>query len=226
MNRWTLKVVLMTASVLLLTACPKKGGKSAAAPAPGAGGVCTIGPTGGCVGQVAYNGSGRWNGTLNVAPGQIQLYRQFLIENGLCYGYQCNQPTNFVGVSIRLNGGQARVSITPYEFNGWSRNRLSRNAHVTSVNNVSSFNMVLIDPNQYYTQIGQQAMAAPVNTIQLANAFTTAYGDVITTTLFYRNVPIASGQLQGRRSQYGYGGQPQPVPYGGQPAPGVTPYYR
>jgi hypothetical protein len=85
MNRWTLKVVLMAASVLLLTACPKKGGKSAApAAAPGAGGVCTIGPTGGCVGQVAYNGSGRWNGTLNVAPGQIQLYRQFLIENGLC----------------------------------------------------------------------------------------------------------------------------------------------
>ncbi len=86
--------------------------------------------------------------------------------------------------------------------------------------------MVLIDPNQYYTQIGQQAMVAPVNTIQLANAFATAYGDVITTTLFYRNVPIASGQLQGRRSQYGYGGQPRPVPYGGQPAPGVTPYYR
>lgn len=226
MNRWTLKVVLMAASVLLLTACPKKGGNSAAAPAPGpaAGGVCTIGPNGGCVGQVAYTGSGRWNGTLNVAPGQIHLYRQFLIENGLCYGYQCNQPTNFVGVTMRLNGGQARVSITPYEFNGWSRHRLSRNAHVTSVNNVSSFNLVLIDPNQYFAQNGQQSLVyppqpivAPVNTIQLANAFTTAYGDVITTTLFYRNVPIASGQLQGRRSHYS--GQHQN-------APGVAPYYR
>lgn len=225
MKNLYVNVVMMIAAVVTLTACPGKKGNNAPAPAPaaGAGGVCTIGSNGQCVGQVAYTGSGRWSGYLNVAPGQLALYSQFLMENGLCYGYQCNQPTHFVGVSIRLNGPQGRVTITPYEFNGWSRHRLSRRATVSSANNMNSFNMVVNDDRQYIQgAIYPPPIGIPNNTIQLSNTFTTAYGNVITTTLFYRGVPVASGQLQGHRSDYYNGGHGQPTQYGQRPA--VMPY--
>lgn len=211
MKNWTFKVVMMACAVVLTSACSKKGSNNAAA-APAAAGVCTIGANGLCVGQTAYTGSGRWTGHLNVVPAQLALYRQFLMEQGLCHTH-CGNPTSFVGISIRVNGGsQGRVTITPYEYSGWSRNRLTRNANVTSANIATSFNMVVIDTNQYF--------APNINTIQLSNTFVTPYGNVITTTLFYRGIPIATGQLNGQRNDY-YGNGIQP-----QQAPSVAPYNR
>lgn len=199
------KILMLIASTVMLTACPGKKGNNAAAVPPGAG-VCTIGANGLCVGQLAYNGSGRWYGSLNINPAQLGLYIQFMRENNLCQGHECNRHTQFVGVNMRVRAGQGRVTITPYEFNGWSRNRLSRNANVTSVNNTNTFNLVLIDPNY---NLGQnqiygypQPLVAPTNSIQLNNVFATPYGEVINTTLFYRGIPLATGQLRGQRSPY------------------------
>lgn len=223
MKNWYVKVGMMIAAAVTLTACPGKKGNNAAAPAPVYGaGVCAIDPaTGGCVGQVPFNGGGRWRGNLIISPAQIILYRQFLAENGLCQGWQCNQPSQYLGVSIRADGPQGRVTITPFENYGWSRNRLARRASVSTVNNVSGFNMVVIDNRQYIqAQVYPQPIVAPNNTIQLSNTFITPYGNTMTTTLFYRGVPIASGQLQGQRSDYA-----QSAAYG-QPGPGVVPYVR
>lgn len=205
MKNVSTKIMLLIASTVLLTACPGKKSNNAAAVPPGAG-VCTIGANGMCVGQMAYNGSGRWEGSLNINPAQMGLYIQFMRENNLCHGFQCNRPTQFVGVSMRLRNGQGRVTITPFEISGWSQYRLSRRANVTSVNNTNSFNLVVIDPNQYFynnqTMGYAQPIMAPNNTIQLNNVFISAYGDVVSTTLFYRGIPLATGQLRGQRFAY------------------------
>jgi hypothetical protein len=47
-----------------------------------------------------------------------------------------------------------------------------------------------------------QPIVAPNNTIQLGSIFADGYGNIITTTLFYRGVPVATGQLQGQRFPY------------------------
>lgn len=206
MKNWTFKVVALAFAALAITACSKKKSNVAVPPpaAATANGLCTIGPNTMCVGQAAYTGSGRWEGQLMVVPAQMGLYQQFLLANRLCHGYACHNPTPRMKVSIGLNpGGRARVIIKTRR----SVEPLSVSANVSTTDPNANFNMILLDPNMYYTQ--------PNNSMQLSNTFISPYGDVITTTLFYRDVPIASGQLRGQRHHYNAGVQQGPtvLPY-------------
>jgi len=216
MKSWTLKVVMMMVAVATLTACPGGKGKSAASTPGSATGACTIGPNGQCVGGTAFTGSGQWSGYLTVAPAQTALYRTFLIENGLCYGYRCNAVTQWVGVSMNLRHNRARMVITPYESIGWSRNRLSRRGQAFMQNNGTGFQVVAQHPPM---QIQIYPPPPAPGVIQLSSIFVNQYGNMITTTLYYRGVVIATGQLQGQRELYN---THQQTPLGQKPA--VLPY--
>lgn len=208
----------MIATGLTLVACSGKGGGSSANGA-GATGVCTVDAYGQCVGGTVYNGTGRWNGVVSVAGGQYGLYQQFLLENGLCSGYACQTGANPLRVSISLNGGnQGYVIISSYYSNRGQR--LSRRANVYNAGSANGgFNMVLIDNRQYLgVQPYPTPIMAPNNTIQLNNIFASSYGNIITTSIYYRGVVIATGQLQGYRNVYG--GYPQTM---NRQAPQIVP---
>lgn len=223
MKTWTLKVILMTASALVLMACSKSKGNSTAA-VPPATGLCVVDANGACAGQTPFTGSGSWKGMVTVTPAQAELFRQFMMENQLCgYYYGC-VPSSFAYITIRAEyGGRGTVTIRPYVNGGYSNQRYSRNVNVTTTNAVAGFNMIVPQFGAYQQAQVYPPQLAAQNSLQLSAVFAGGYGQIVTVTLYFRGVPVASGQLNGRRTDYS-GVQPGVNSY--SQAPAIAPYYR
>lgn len=137
-----LVIGLMIASAVL-TACGKKGkgGGGGGGPAVGAAGACPLDQFGRCVGGVGQSGvvpANTWEGNVSVTEGN--KYRQFLLDNSLCFGLSCQNVSGFFKVAVQTirdqNGpggasayaslpGDVNFLIVP-RMNGWGiGNRLN-----------------------------------------------------------------------------------------------------
>lgn len=87
-------------SLTMLSACSSGGGDSSASGGPGPGpGAFGSGTSG-------YVGNGTWNGSMVVRD--VQTYQQFLYDNNLCSGWQCQRASAYFQLQIStayLSGG-------------------------------------------------------------------------------------------------------------------------
>jgi len=235
--------------VSALAACGKKGGGSngAAAPGPGAAGVCQLNAQGQCVGGVGaygYVGRNTWDG--NVIVTNQAKYLEFLAQNGLCYGPQCSRASGFFNVKVQTVSdtlpNAANFSITP-RFGGYGGRRLETqaDAYINAANNgfqlvYSRFNYGYGNGYQYGRPVlpygtpvqpgVNPQIAAQNQSLQIVLTYADATQTMANVSIVYMGVQIANGQMRALYFNNGMGMQRTGLPPGVQQqhAPEVAPY--
>lgn len=220
MKNWIVKSGIALAAMLALTACPKGGGKSAIA-APPASNLCTPDvQTGGCVGGVPMNATGRYSGTFQISNPAV--YRSFLIEAGLCSGYQCNAISNWMGIDARLQGnGRAAFRLSTHLNQGsWGPDRVFDQAMLYANNNLGF--QIVAQVLVYNTMIYPPPPNQGNGMLQIV-ATNTNGTNFVHATIYYRGIVIATGPMKGYIRQRYNNGYYNGQYYRGQSAPNLVP---
>lgn len=200
--KYVSKISVVLFAMVSIVACSKKGGNNnnaaaAAAAAAAAYGTQCINP--GAAGCMPYYGpGGQWSGALTVV--NPTLYNQMIMMNG---GGGV-LPSQYVGVSIRLEQGQGRFKVSTAQFNRWiPMLQKQGQAFSQGINNFS-----IVTQNYYIAGMPyQQTMIYPgqpgiapgaQNIVTVSVNFVDAVQMVGNASITFNGAVVAQGQVSGR----------------------------
>lgn len=210
----------------ILTACGKKGGKGGGgAAAPGAAaGACGLDAFGRCVGGTGQSGDvpvNTWQGRVSVTD--MNRYRQFLADNGLCYAQSCQGIVGFFDLAVQTIRdpnfgagpsnfarlpGWVNFAVRPQTYYYRTRGLETRGeGRITGANNGFE---VIYTPNNggffggpmpygYGYGYPQQPIAPQQNrTLQIVVTWADATQTIANATVLYQGAQFANGRVYGR----------------------------
>ncbi len=207
-------IAIFTVLMTTLTACGSKGGGTSASPPPAAASAAPVQDctnpdpaTGFCggVGNAGYIGIGEWTGFLNV--NDPNAYRQFLSENKMCYGYECEQSDNKFKLAIETINthlpGKAQFVLHSLRTGGGGRYmaRLAKAAFTADNTGIQlayyPFGMNNQNWNNSCPGNGNTSCngnSSPI-ALRIIAHFTQADKTQMDVQVFYRGVQIGSGHM-------------------------------
>jgi hypothetical protein len=237
MKNLVMALIVVTAA---LTACGKKGGGSGGS-APGvAAGACALDAFGRCVGGAGIPGvvpANTWTGNISVTD--PNRYRQFLVDNGLCYGMSCHGMAGFFSLVVQTirdsNVGPSNYASLPGWVNfairpsstGWYQMRGLNTRGEGRITNSNNGFEVIYSPSQYwggpmpmpygqpYGYPYQQPQPQVNRTLQIVVTWADATQTIANATVLYQGVQFAYGRVTARffGGPNMVNGPQQPYPY-------------